>query len=153
MLLCWFSPKCRKHTEGERLRVLISYLSRQYSDPYLSPTVPTLPLPSVSLIGVLLAYQYTHLASLNLTAILAFSLLSTLHPTNPLPLPGSTTPPQLSGHQSAFYQHLLLINPVLQQLWPPLITATCNFPFWIDWFPQSPCLTTCIIKITFLFQS
>ena len=95
MLLCWFSPKCHKHTEGERLRVLISCLSRHYSDPYLSPTAPTLPLPSVSLIGVLLAYQYTHLASLNLTAILAFSLLSTLHPTNPLPLPGSTTPPTI----------------------------------------------------------
>ena len=72
---------------------MISCLSQQYSDPYLSPTTPTLPLPSVSLIRALLAYQYMPLASLNLPAILVFSLLSTLLPTDPLLLSSSTTPP------------------------------------------------------------
>ena len=76
---------------------MISCLSQQYSDPYLSPTTPTLPLPSVSLIGALLAYQYMPLASLNLPAILVFSLLSTLLPTDPLLLSSSTTPPDYLG--------------------------------------------------------
>ena len=49
--------------------------------------MPTLPLPSVSLIKALLANQYTYLVSLDLPTILAFSLPSTLLPANPLPLP------------------------------------------------------------------
>ena len=70
---------------------VISCLSWQYLGPYLSPTVPTLPLPLVSLIGALLTNQYTYLVSLNLLTILVFFLLSTLLPANPLLLPGSMT--------------------------------------------------------------
>ena len=47
----------------------------------------TLPLPSVSPIGALSADYYTYLISLDLLTILAFSLLSTLLPADPLPLP------------------------------------------------------------------
>ena len=71
---------------------LISCLSWQYLDLHLSPTMSTLPLPSVSSIGVLLADQYTYLVALDLPTILAFSLLSTLLPVDPLLLLGSTTP-------------------------------------------------------------
>ena len=71
---------------------LISCLSQQYSGLCLSPTVSTLPLPSVSPIGVLSADYYTYLVSLDLPTILAFSLLSTLLPVDPLPLLGSMTP-------------------------------------------------------------
>ena len=72
--------------------MVISYLSWQYLGLYLSPTTSTLPLPSVSSIGVLLADQYTYLIALDLPTILAFSLLSTLLPVDPLLLLGSTTP-------------------------------------------------------------
>ena len=71
---------------------MISCLSRQYSGLHLSPTASTLPLPSVSLIRALSADYYTYLVSLDLPTILAFSLLSTLLPIDPLPLLGSMTP-------------------------------------------------------------
>ena len=71
---------------------LISCLSQQYSGLCLSPTASTLPLPSVSPIGVLSANQYTYLVSLDLPTILAFSLPSPLLPVDPLPLLGSMTP-------------------------------------------------------------
>ena len=71
---------------------MISCLSRQYLGLHLSPTMSTLPLPSVSPIRALLADYYTYLISLDLLTILAFSLPSTLLPVDPLPLLGSTTP-------------------------------------------------------------
>ena len=64
--------EARRRSVGSRhfvWRTVISCLSWQYLDLHLSPTAPTLPLPLVSPIGALLAYQYTHLAPLNLPAI------------------------------------------------------------------------------------
>ena len=82
---------CHNHERKMQYGTMISCLSQQYSGLHLSPTVPTLPLPLVSPIRVLLANQYTYLISLNLPTILAFSLPSTPLPANPLPLPGSMT--------------------------------------------------------------
>ena len=93
---------CQETCCWSSIQLLISCLSQQYSDLHLSPTAPTLLLPSVSPIGALSAYQYTPLASLNLPAILAFSLLSTLLPTDPLLLSGSTTPPNYPGPNHPF---------------------------------------------------
>ena len=81
---------------------VISYLSWQYLGLHLSPTTSTLPLPSVSSIGALLADQYTYLVALDLPTILAFSLPSTLLPVDPLLLLGSTTP---------VYHHLAYVPP------------------------------------------
>ena len=122
---------------------MISCLSWQYLGLHLSPTALTLPLPLVSPIGVLLAYRYTHLTSLNLPAILAFSLPSTLLLTNPLLLPGSTTPPPLTIWAPISYlptsathrprltmtvattDHCHTRLPILDQL-VPMITTSCN---------------------------
>ena len=91
---------------------MINCLSWQYSGLHLSPTTSTLPLPSVSPIRALLADYYTYLISLDLPTILAFSLLSTLLPIDPLLLLGSMT---LVYHRLAyvppsigFYRPLIL---------------------------------------------
>ena len=78
--------------------VVLHYLIRQF----LCATASTLPLPSVSPIGVLSADHYMYLVSLDLPTILAFSLLSTLLPVNPLPLLGLTT---------LVYHHLAYVPP------------------------------------------
>ena len=77
----------------KRPKEMISCLSWQYLDLHLPPTVPALPPPLISLISALLDVYYTTIATLNLPAILAFSLPSTLLPTDLLLLSGSTTPP------------------------------------------------------------
>ena len=82
----------RLHAPWVMDHMVISYLSWQYLGLHLSPTTSTLPLPSVSSIRALLADQYIYLIALDLPTILAFSLLSTLLPVDPLLLLGSTTP-------------------------------------------------------------
>ena len=87
------NPQAQQHDYYRRdLSAVISCLSWQYLGLHLSPTVSTLPLPSVSPIGALSADQYTYLVSLDLPTILAFYLPSTLLLVDPLLLPGSTTP-------------------------------------------------------------
>ena len=132
---------------------MISCLSWQYSDLHLSPTAPALPLPSVSLIGVLSAYQYMHLTYLNLPAILAFSLPSALLPTDPLPLSGSITPPSYLGPDRPSTDVCYLLTMSYKQLWLPLIIATRAFLFRVDRFSRSPHLATHVIQLTFLFWS
>ena len=107
---------------------MISCLSRQYSGLHLSPTMSTLPLPSVSPIGVLSADYYTYLVSLDLSTILAFSLPSTLLPVDPLPLPGSTT---------LVYHHLAYV-PLSTSFYHPSISSynDCGYN------QSLPCMTS-----------
>ena len=92
---------------------VISYLSWQYLGLHLSPTMSTLPLPSVSSIRALLADQYTYLVALDLLTILVFSLLSTLLPVDPLLLLGSMT---------LIYHHLAYV-PLATSFYYPSISS------------------------------
>ena len=73
----------------------------------------TLPLPLVSPIGVLSANYYMYLISLDLPTILAFSLLSTLLPVDPLLLLGSMT---------LIYHHLAYV-PLATSFYYPSISS------------------------------
>ena len=88
------------------------------------------------------------IATLLLPTIFTFSLLSTLSFS---PEVYQIPPPQLFELRPAFYRHLLPVTLVLQQLWPPPISATCDFLFQINRFPRPPYLATHVVRITFLF--
>ena len=72
------------------------------------------------------------IATLLLLTIFAYSLLSALSFD---PEVYQLPPPRLFELRPAFYQHLLPITLVLQQLWPPPIIATRDFLFRINRFP------------------
>ena len=113
--------------------VVLHYLIRQF----LCATASTLPLPSVSPIGVLSADHYMYLVSLDLPTILAFSLLSTLLPVDPLPLLGSMTP---------VYHHLAYV-PLSTSFYHPSISSynDCGYCHRYDFL-------VCLLDWTYFFE-